>query len=353
MALNNYVKFMRGSLAAYEALATKNEDTLYFIKISENETRLYWGERLISDGNEVPTEIATALKDLTDVNISEDIVLTDGMFLGYNTETSKWEPKTQTEVTVDPMKGATSETAGSAGLVPAPAAGDEKKVLTGDGNWTELNIPDITNLENQVSTLIDGDVNKSAREIAVEEVTKIVTGADESYNTLKEISDWIISHPEDVAEINSEITTIKELIGYSESVEEDENGEQVTIVTSKVGTLEAELAQVKQDTEIINTSIGELQTLLGYTAADTEAGTNASLKAVEKIDAIADALGVSEDSETGEIIITSAPVGNLNELNLYTELEGQDNQPDSLVDAINLLTEQLKWGELTENSISN
>ena len=353
MALNNYVKFMRGSLAAYEALAAKNEDTLYFIKISDNETRLYWGDRLISDGNEVPNEIVTALKDLTDVNISEDIVLTDGMFLGYNTETGKWEPKTQTEITVEDMVGATSETAGSAGLVPAPAAGDEKKVLTGDGNWTELNIPDTTDLENQVSTLIDGDVNKSAREIAVEEVTKIVTGADESYNTLKEISDWIISHPEDVAEINSEITTIKELIGYSESIEEDENGEQVTIVTSKVGTLEEELAQVKQDTGIINTSVGELQTLLGYIAADTEAGTNASLKAVEKIDAIANALGMSEDTETGEIVITAAPVGKLNELNLYKELEGTKEQPDSLVDAINLLTEQLKWDELTESSISN
>lgn len=353
MALNNYVKFMRGSLAAYEALATKNEDTLYFIKISEDETRLYQGDRLISDGNEVPNEIVIALKDLTDVNISEDIILTDGMFLGYNTETGKWEPKTQTEVIVKDMVGATSETAGSAGLVPAPAAGDEKKVLTGDGNWTELNIPDTTDLENKVNVLIETDNNKSVRAIAAEEVAKIVTGADETYDTLKEISDWIKEHPEDVAEINSEITTIKELIGYSESVEEDENGEQVIIVTSKVGTLEAELAQVKQDTEIINTSVGELQTLLGYTAADTEAGTNASLKAVEKIDAIADALGVSEDGETGEIIITSAPVGNLKDLQLYTDLEGQDNQPDNLVDAINLLTEQLKWGDLNESSISN
>ena len=192
MALNNYVKFMRGSLAAYEALATKNEDTLYFIKISEDETRLYWGDRLISDGNEVPNEIVTALKDLTDVNISEDIILTDGMFLGYNTETGKWEPKTQTEVIVEDMVGATSETAGSAGLVPAPAAGDEKKVLTGDGNWTELNIPDTTDLENKVNVLIEADNNKSVRTIAAEEVAKIVTGADESYDTLKEISDWII-----------------------------------------------------------------------------------------------------------------------------------------------------------------
>ena len=352
MAFNNYVKFMRGSLAAYNALATKNEDTLYFIKISDGETRLYWGDRLISDG-EVPTEIKKALKDLTDVNIPEGTILTDGMFLGYNTETSKWEPKTQTEVTVKDMVGATSEKAGSAGLVPAPAAGDEKKVLTGDGNWTELNIPDTSALETKVSTLIGTDDNKSVRTIAADEVAKIVAGADQSYDTLKEISDWIIGHPNDVADINSEITTIKELIGYSERVEENESGEQVKIVTSKVGTLETELAEVKQGTEIINANVGELQTLLGYTAANTEAGTSASLKAVKKIDAIANALGVSENGETGEIIITSAPVGNLNELNLYKELEGQDNQPKNLVDAINLLTEQMKWGDLNESSISN
>ena len=251
------------------------------------------------------------------------------------------------------MVGATSEKAGSAGLVPAPAAGDENKVLTGNGNWTELNIPDTTELKNKVDTLIGKDNSKSVRAVAKEEVAQIVAGADQSYDTLKEISDWIIGHPNGVAAINSEITTIKELIGYSERVEENESGEQVKIVTSKVGTLETELDKVKQGTEIINASIGELQTLLGYTAADAEAGTSASLKAVKKIDAIANALGVSEDGVTGEIIITSAPVGNLNELNLYKELEGQDNQPNSLVDAINLLTEQMKWGDLNESSISN
>lgn len=352
MAFNNYVKFMRGSLAAYNALATKNEDTLYFIKISDGETRLYWGNRLISDG-EVPTEIKKALKDLTDVNIPEGTVLTDGMFLGYNTETGKWEPKTQTEVTVGPMVGATSEKAGSAGLVPAPAAGDENKVLTGNGNWTELNIPNTSALETKVSTLIGTDTNKSVRGIAAEEVATIVAGADQSYDTLKEISDWIKGHPETVADINNEITTIKELIGYSERVEENESGEQVKIVTSKVGTLETDLANVKQDTKIIKASVEELQTLLGYTAANTEAGTSASLKAVEKIDAIANALGVSEDSGTGEIIITSAPVGNLKDLQLYTDLEGTEKQPNSLVDAINLLTEQMKWGDLNESSISN
>ena len=40
-----------------------------------------------------------------------------------------------TDTTYSNMTGATSSTAGAAGLVPAPAAGDENKVLSGAGTW--------------------------------------------------------------------------------------------------------------------------------------------------------------------------------------------------------------------------
>lgn len=43
-----------------------------------------------------------------------------------------------TYATKDAMTGATASTAGTAGLVPAPAAGDQGKVLAGDGNWSEV-----------------------------------------------------------------------------------------------------------------------------------------------------------------------------------------------------------------------
>ena len=38
----------------------------------------------------------------------------------------------------DAFVGATSSAPGSKGLVPAPAAGDQGKVLTGDGSWTNI-----------------------------------------------------------------------------------------------------------------------------------------------------------------------------------------------------------------------
>jgi hypothetical protein len=55
-----------------------------------------------------------------------------------------WEPVEMPEGgggsggAVSEMVGATADTAGAAGLVPAPAAGDNGKVLFGDGTWGEI-----------------------------------------------------------------------------------------------------------------------------------------------------------------------------------------------------------------------
>lgn len=66
---------------------------------------------------------------------------------------------------------------------------------------------DVDALETTVTTLIGSDTGKTARSIAAEETAKIVAGADESYNTLKEIADWISSHTTDAASMNSKINT--------------------------------------------------------------------------------------------------------------------------------------------------
>ena len=41
-------------------------------------------------------------------------------------------------LTNDDMAGATADTAGAKGMVPAPAAGDNGKFLRGDGTWVPL-----------------------------------------------------------------------------------------------------------------------------------------------------------------------------------------------------------------------
>lgn len=70
----------------------------------------------------------------------------------------------------------------------------------------------VTTVEGKVSTLIGSDASKSARTIASEEVAKIVAGADASYDTLKEIADWISSHKTDATAMNSAITTLEGIV---------------------------------------------------------------------------------------------------------------------------------------------
>lgn len=85
----------------------------------------------------------------------------------------------------------------------------------------------VTAVEGKVSTLVGDDANKSARTIASEEVAKIVAGADESYDTLKEISDWISSHSSDAASMNSAIVALQAIV---DGIGDTANGEKATVV---------------------------------------------------------------------------------------------------------------------------
>lgn len=86
MALPNYVKFQRGSLAAYNNLVTKDENTLYFIYDANDSSKgsLYLGDRLISSN--VGGASITSLSELADVITSE---AQTGDFLVLNSE-GKW-----------------------------------------------------------------------------------------------------------------------------------------------------------------------------------------------------------------------------------------------------------------------
>lgn len=58
-----------------------------------------------------------------------------------NTTGPVWEIIGETTPEINDMIGATASTAGTAGLVPAPAAGDQNKVLAGDATWREFQTP--------------------------------------------------------------------------------------------------------------------------------------------------------------------------------------------------------------------
>ena len=76
MATINYVKFVRGTNNAFNNLAEKNSDTLYFISDSdEARGSLYLGSKLISKD-------ISNLSELNDIAFEK--VLSDGQILVYD-----------------------------------------------------------------------------------------------------------------------------------------------------------------------------------------------------------------------------------------------------------------------------
>lgn len=225
----NFVKFVRGTSTLWNSLTQRNNDTLYFITNPGNSNgALYLGNTLIAGNLDT---IKDTLSGLADVQLN---TLTNNEVLMYNEKTQKWENQSLTVAinsTIKVMEGATSTENGLSGLVPAPAPGQQSLFLQGDGRWASPT----TAVELTLKKLIGKDESKSIREIATEissaAVNKIIDGAPEAFDTLKEVADWIDTHP-----VMADITTLITRVG---SIENTLNGMDNTPgLISRVGTLE-------------------------------------------------------------------------------------------------------------------
>lgn len=207
----NYVKFLRGTPTAWAKIpeADKDKDTLYFISENDGKTgQLYLGPKLIIG------EISNInnIGDLQDVLISESV--TANNILIYDDAQKKWINKPIFEVLsqiVTTMIGAKDDANGLSGLVPTPKAGDNKLYLRGDATWAN---PTAT-VELVLKTIVGDDEGKSMREISKEEVLKVVDGASEKFDTLKEIEEWIENNHNatDIIGLDNRVTKLEETVG--------------------------------------------------------------------------------------------------------------------------------------------
>lgn len=111
---------------------------------------------------------------------------------------------------ISPMVGATANSAGDQGLVPAPQAGDQNKFLRGDATWVNPTAA----VEAILNTLVGTDTNKSIRTIAQEETAKIVDGAPAAFDTLKEIAAWIANNhnASDIVALDNRVDSLEDEI---------------------------------------------------------------------------------------------------------------------------------------------
>lgn len=150
--------------------------------------------------------------------------------------------------------------------------------------------------ETAIASLIgtgEGSVDKKVADA----VAAIVANAPESYDTLKEISDWISTHSSDAASMNSQINANKADIDALKSLvtQLPEGTEATTIVeyiSEKIGTLKIELT----------TSIADAKT-----EAIAAAGTNTDTKITAKIGDIGEStVKTYVDTAKSDVITSTA-----------------------------------------------
>lgn len=112
------------------------------------------------------------------------------------------------------------------------------------------------------------------------QIAQIVAGADESFDTLKEIADWITTHKTDAATMNSQINTNKDNISALKTKVGDTSVADQIDAALKDG--DSNKYALSSDLDTANGKITSLQELVGETKVETQIST--ALDSALKVD---------------------------------------------------------------------
>lgn len=323
----HYVKFIRGTTAAWNNLSKKDDDTLYFVYEDKDATKglLYLGDKLISGSLDGSTTIN--LGDLANVNIDGDI-LAHKQILIYNENSGQWENADLSDIlNIGVMQGATEQSNGVSGLVPVPLSTDINKFLSGSGQWKEVPLHTF-NTKNFVVN--NNNVSLAGYELAPVGSTPIKTNNGIS---------WTIPP---VAIQRQEVGSLNELQralhGYGSFIPNEntmyivpsENPaasnfyEEYIIVNNNLEKIGGNIDSSNYVTNnIFNTRVGDLENIL-YDQSDNQGNV----------------IHNGLITEVNDIKIQQAQIGDLNTL-----ITSTNNTSNTLVEEINLLNERMTWSE--------
>lgn len=238
-----YVKFYRGSQAAYNNIPTKDPEALYFIypEIPGEAGKLYLGANLIGGGD----ASNMVLGDLNDILLNQ---VAGKHILVYDEEEKKWKNASFSDILKTTQEavftGANAETGtdGTTGLVPAPTAAQANYFLRGDGTWA------------------------SPAEFTSSAVYEVITNEGETHSeAITRILGNLIAENDDIA-------IVKDLIadGKYQFTAYIYDGEKWVAMD---GNYDAENVYFKDDI-LVTTKVGTIQTLTNGQATLTAKGKN-------------------------------------------------------------------------------
>ena len=343
--INKYVKFQRGSQAAYDRLKAANhleDNALYFIQDPNNLEKngsLYLGKTLISGINNVLENLT--LSNLSDLNITND--LADGYILQYDITENKWVSTSLVQALKDahfsPNAGSIiikdtqqqeDETLNEClnRINSSPNAGDISFVdgvpYLYNGEQWELLIGEsidnrVTSLENEITTI---KTNISDLQDGLEAVDGKIAAAIEGVNQRQYEITPTLPEIEDVGELNNTIFLVP-----NDNEDGDNSYTEYMVINGKyekVGSSDINLNNYVT-TENFNNAVGDLNTQLHNLSNNLQSITDNYLT-IERY--------------TNE-------VGDLSKL-----LDATGKETTTVIDEIISLKEELKWAELDENGSS-
>lgn len=187
-----------------------------------------------------------------------------------------------------------------------------------------------------VTTLVGDDTGKSVRAISAEEVAKIVADADENYNTLKEIADWIMSDSTGAAKMANDITRLDAIL---DGIGDTGSGEYATVVAYVEAMIAALGIADYAKTADVNTALStKVDKVEGSRLMTNEEGTKlasiaagAQVNVIEKIKVN----GVEQTVGDDKSVNVAVPTGALASLDEVAE----DNLSTALKEKVNAAAE--------------
>ena len=336
----HYVKFIRGTISAWENLLNNtpekiSDDTLYFIYENPQtsyEGKLYLGKKLISGYGNGSSENIN-INDIGDILI-DDQTLSDKQILVYNDTSQQWENTSLSTIistAVSVMTGATTAAAGTSGLVPAPAAGDENKFLKGNGTWSLIPVPSV---DTNSITVINGQLSLTGFSGAAVGSIPLKTnnGIEWSTGITGSLNRQIVSSIEDLRELMTNQTANPNtiyMVPNNNSSESSDRYQEYMIIDDKLELLgtfgQVDLVNYVTITNF-NTRVGSIENVLQDTI-NSETGV--------VIPGLVSRVSTIENN----FLTFNSKIGNLDNLIL-------SNNNETLVEEVNTINERLKWQNL-------
>lgn len=198
-------------------------------------------KRLAAETEEAIREVENEVEDLQDSLTPPppaDSIPLSGVYLNYDRETE------------------TIEVLGSEGVGDTEVREIVEDETSEKFSAVESSVSELDEGKQDKLVIADGynaEINKVATEATVaKEVAKVVGGAGESFDTLKEIADWIAAHPNSVAEINAKIA--------ENTAKINTHARDIALNTSRVDKNTSDIAAQAQRITSVQSSVNVLST---------------------------------------------------------------------------------------------